>query len=364
SFKMATMVRLKKDVPPIVDECYERKNEAEAARANEFRAIVRIQAWFRGQRVRAYIRHLHKCAGFIQARWRGYLGRIYYRICVQNSVFIMKMNHYNAMATKVQKIWRGYYTRKYISNYYSRKRYLEGLQVKNEIVRNELEEYAEQQEMIEQRKREMAEKKLKDDHAAKTHYLVSTEVIPGIYNSPFLPFDRRHLYARLYPSEKEYLLRSTRPRSHKIVEPKEPEFDATSKSYSLPKHKPLPPIGPKPQGPFRDAAEVQAQRYKPFQPSLRVATNYLSVEEAREAMKAEEWVNRINDNTFQPFSRRDRDYEPLLHTTSQFGHLPYGTNYFREEKIDKHVVQQSFQSVVAPIPILEKLNDTYSQGQV
>ena len=50
------------------------------------------------------------------------------------------------------------------------------------------------------------------------------------------------------------------------------------------------------QGPFRDPREVQRQRYKPWQPSLRVATAYTSVEEAREKMKQEEWVTRINDN--------------------------------------------------------------------
>lgn len=32
-------------------------------------------------------------------------------------------------------MWRGYYIRKYVFNYYSRKRYLEALQIKNEIVR-------------------------------------------------------------------------------------------------------------------------------------------------------------------------------------------------------------------------------------
>lgn len=40
---------------------------------------------------------------------------------------------------------------------------------------------------------------------------------------------------------------------------------------------------------------------------------------------------------FQPFKRRDRKYEPLLHSTSKFGHLPFGTKYYREEFLDKHI---------------------------
>ncbi len=50
------------------------------------------------------------------------------------------------------------------------------------------------------------------------------------------------------------------------------------------------------QGPFRTPEEVQKQRYKGLQPTLRVATSYTSVEEAREAMKAKEWIMRVNDN--------------------------------------------------------------------
>ena len=50
------------------------------------------------------------------------------------------------------------------------------------------------------------------------------------------------------------------------------------------------------QGPFRMPEEVVKQRYKQLQPTLRVATSYTSVEEAREAMKAKEWVMRVNDN--------------------------------------------------------------------
>ena len=42
--------------------------------------------------------------------------------------------------------------------------------------------------------------------------------------------------------------------------------------------------------------EVQKQRFKAFQPTLRVATSFTSLEEAREKMKAEEWVTRLNDN--------------------------------------------------------------------
>ncbi|KAK3092742.1 hypothetical protein FSP39_006778 [Pinctada imbricata] len=351
---MAAMVRLLDQTDQIVETVYQRKNDAELQRDREFHSSLKIQAWFRGCRTRSYMHHLNSSALRIQKRWRGFLGRRYFRILVKNSVLIMKLNFYNSCATMVQKMWRGYYVRKYVYNYYSRKRYLEALQIKNEIVRSELEEYAEQQEQERRRKQEKEEKARREHLAKKNHYLISTEVIPGIFNSPFLP----------YPTDTEYMLRAVRPLLHEKKKKSEKPFDPTCKSYDLPRPKMLPPLPPKPQGPFRNPADVQEQRYKPFQPTLRVATSFTSLEEARQKMKDYEWVTRLNDNIFEPFSRRDTKYEPLLHTTSEYGHLPYGFRYYREEYLDRHLSTQPFKSVVPPIPIFEKLNDTFSQGQV
>ena len=46
--------------------------------------------------------------------------------------------------------------------------------------------------------------------------------------------------------------------------------------------------------------------------------------------------------SLQPFKRREQYYEPLLHTTSAFGHLPYGNKYFREEFPMKFISQKVF----------------------
>lgn len=55
----------------------------------------------------------------------------------------------------------------------------------------------------------------------------------------------------------------------------------------------LPPIKKKVQGPFRSPGEVLRQRYKPLQPTLRVATAYHSVEAARHELRQEEWRGRV-----------------------------------------------------------------------
>jgi hypothetical protein len=58
----------------------------------------------------------------------------------------------------------------------------------------------------------------------------------------------------------------------------------------------LPPLPQKLQGPFRDPIEVRKQRYRPFSPTLRLETDFESLNIAREKMKAKEWTERIHDN--------------------------------------------------------------------
>ena len=48
---------------------------------------------------------------------------------------------------------------------------------------------------------------------------------------------------------------------------------------------------------------------------------------------------------FVPFKKKGKHYEPLLHTTSKYGHLPYGTKFYREEFPDKHVTQVGIYSI-------------------
>ena len=58
---------------------YFSRSEADSASEVEYRAAVRIQSWFRGCRVRAYLAHLHACAGIIERNFRGHMGREEYR---------------------------------------------------------------------------------------------------------------------------------------------------------------------------------------------------------------------------------------------------------------------------------------------
>nr|XP_032803556.1 spermatogenesis-associated protein 17 isoform X2 [Petromyzon marinus] len=336
---------------------YRRHRVAEEQRDLEHRAAVRLQAHLRGCRVRANLRYLHENATVIQRHWRGYGDRKVFRAIVKEAVLKMKLAFFNAMAVKIQKIWRGYYVRKYVHNYYALRNYLDGLAIKHEIIRNELDEYAAVQSQDRQFLALQTAEQQSDYQARKTHYLLSTHQIAGIYNSPFLPC----------PMEMEYRLLQARPLSHRKPLAMMEESAGMEKSTLTP-HPPrtLPPIcAPKPQGPFKDPAVVWRQRQKPLEPSVRVATPFVCLEEAPKVLRREEWRKHATDTQFLPAvsAHKNRKYEPLLHTSSDYGHIPYGSKHFRDEQPNKIISNKAYQTVFPPIPIFEKLGKTYSQGQ-
>ncbi|NWV23748.1 SPT17 protein, partial [Origma solitaria] len=235
---------------------------------------------------------------------------------------------------QIQKMWRGYYVRKYIHNFYALKKYLNAVCVKNAFVRSELQEYAEMKKIEDKMKDLEKEEKEKKYQARKTHYLLSTAQIPGIYNSPF----------RKSPDPMELLLRKAKPLTHRKQQVKEGKGPVVYELYDWPTCKgppafvtalPLLPIGrQKPQGPFRDPAEVLWQRYKPLEPTLRVAESSNSPPaKAREGTRREEWRNLIHDNEFLPFSSYHKNYEkhePSLRRSGKYGQEAYGTKHFRD----------------------------------
>uniref|UniRef100_A0A8B9G6H8 Spermatogenesis associated 17 n=1 Tax=Amazona collaria TaxID=241587 RepID=A0A8B9G6H8_9PSIT len=287
----------------------------------EYKAAVKIQSWFQGCRVRSYLRYLNQMAIIIQRWWRGYV------------------IHLKSFSCLIQKRWRGYYIRKYVHNYYALKKYLEAISVNNEIV-SELQKYTEMMENEKKRTDLEKKEKKKKYQARKMHYLLSTEQIPGIYNSPF----------RKSPDPMELLLRKSKPLSHRQQQTKSP---FTSELYDWPTCKrpptfstgqPLPAISrQKPQGPFHDTAEVFWQRHKPLEPTWHMAAFISSpLDKAREEMKRENWGNCIHDKEFLPFSsyNKDKKYDPLIHRSGKYGHEGYGTKHFREENPKKWVADK------------------------
>jgi hypothetical protein len=250
----------------------------------------------------------------------------------------MLLDYYSSMAIRIQKRWRGFFVRKYVHNFYARKRYLEQIVHKNAVIRDRLEEYNQQtKQEIAKQLQELRERRVAEE-AKKKHFLLSTNQIPGVYNSPY----------RIYPHEMEFFMKTTKF-------PVEPHTRQKRESKTLE----LPPIK-KVQGPFRSYNEVIQQREKPLNPTLRVATSFFTLEAAREQMRADEAVARVHDDVFLPFQRFRYPYQRLLHSASEYGHID--PNYLRTVEPEKHVSDKDFKRVLSPIPVFEKFGQTYSKG--
>uniref|UniRef100_A0A8C2B2I7 Spermatogenesis associated 17 n=1 Tax=Cyprinus carpio TaxID=7962 RepID=A0A8C2B2I7_CYPCA len=308
---MATLEKLYKQVENI-------KAIAEENRQKENEAAVRIQSWFRGCQVRAYLSHLHKNATSIQKIWHGLTARALFR-----------------QRVKIQQRWRGYYVRKYVHDYYARKRYLEGLTRKNKHIRRDLEEVAELQWKERERITLEKQEKEKNIQAQRLHFLLSTKQCLGVFNSPF----------RTEPDETELRLRKVRPLLVRSA-PKERKTPNITPDLNnlMPNRERLPPIHKKPQGPFRPALEVQQQRHRPLEPSLHVITSITALEEAREELKRQEWRTR------------------LMHTSTPFEQVAFGTKHFREEHKEYLKGKKPFKTVFTTCHVFDKFGRLYSSA--
>ncbi|XP_047696749.1 spermatogenesis-associated protein 17 [Prionailurus viverrinus] len=361
---MATLARLQARSTFLVQQYYFRNSAVDVFRKKEYDAAVKIQSWFRGCRIRAYLRYLHRAATVIQKCWRGYLGRQHYQLIVKLEFCTMKMNLYNAMAVRIQKRWRGYRIRKYCFNYFYLKEYLKAVSETNDAVREALEEFAEMKEREEKKADLEREEKKRDYQARKMHYLLSTKQIPGIYNSPF----------RKDPDPWELRLQKAKPlisQRPKVKQKRDVNISsrlACTSARSLPQSEILPPIDRKQcQGPFRDITEVLEQRYKPLEPTLWMAEPINELKMAREELRKQEWMRNINDNMFLPFSsyHKNKKYIPLMHSSSKYGPNSYGSQHFRDENPKKWICDKDFQTVLPSFDLFSKYGKLYSKaGQI
>ncbi|XP_049625495.1 spermatogenesis-associated protein 17 [Suncus etruscus] len=355
---MATLARLQARARSLGRQYYYRSSVVDAYRKKENDAAVKIQSWFRGCRVRAYIRYLHKMATTIQKWWRGYLGRRVYQMKVKEACFNMKMDLYNAMAVRIQRRWRGYRIRKYCFNYYYLKEYLRAVSETNEAIREALAEFAEMKAREEKKARLEQEEKKQAYLARKMHYLLSTNQIPGIYNSPF----------RSKPDPWELRLQKAKPLSHP-PRPPEPkglnDWLACTSTRSFPRSPILPPINRKKcQGPFRDISEVLQQRYKPLEPSVQGTGPLWDMKEARKELRTLENSLNVQDQAFLPFTNyhKNKTYLPMIHTSSNYGPNLYGYQTFRDKNPDKWICNKDFQTVLQSFELFSNIGKLYSRA--
>ena len=116
---------------------------AEMQRVREYNASVLLQAVLRRRQRRAGFADFRTRAVTVERVFRGHRGRNGYEDEQQARDARTRRAFWNSNAALVQKIWRGFYSRKHIHNFYLRKAYLDSVTQTGLARRQELEEHFE-----------------------------------------------------------------------------------------------------------------------------------------------------------------------------------------------------------------------------
>eukprot|EP00126_Sphaerothecum_destruens_P007543 Sdes_comp19894_c0_seq4m12239 len=194
---------------------------------------------------------------------------------IREKLYRERIEYYGKKAVLIQKIWRGFFTRKYVHNFYVLKKYLKEVQEKNEIVLKDLKLYEKQQQ------EKLHQKKLQQIQIEESLRRGSP---PRIAKKSAIDENEN---LRLFQSSKMpvYL----------------PELDPYSEGFS--RHRSEPSLSHNQKkiqvkGPFQSRERVFYLRHRLPNPSLRVSTFYSSNKEKSFLEKEKDAFHQICDQRF------------------------------------------------------------------
>jgi len=191
---MAQLALLKQNcVQGLEDEFFQLQNQAEVARTREMEAAIKIQARCRGIMTRNRTKNLTTAVNQIQRVFRGHLGRKRFGEYHRANARAEREAYFNKAVTVMQRFWRGYAVRKFVCDFYGRKRWLEKVLKVSEDLRAEMQANYLKQKQDEEVKAQMEYmNRFRTDIKGK-HHLTSTRAQPGVYN--------RHMPLRMVGSQ-------------------------------------------------------------------------------------------------------------------------------------------------------------------
>ncbi|OAD61536.1 Spermatogenesis-associated protein 17 [Eufriesea mexicana] len=177
---MASVAEFRVDLVDFQEKIERWDHAAEATRHLYFIAARRIQAWIRGILTRNHFRLLHESAVIVQRHWRGYRTRTIVDRCLIERVHQMWQDHYDKMATRIQALWRGYWTRRTALDIRKMRQWLDQVYAKNEETVMSMKKFRQQeidvvQAIIEQESMQWILFVL-----FKLHHLLRTAQRPGV----------------------------------------------------------------------------------------------------------------------------------------------------------------------------------------
>ena len=129
--------------------------------------------------------HCRRACVEIERVFRGHCGRERARAAREQRAATEESGVFQYYATVIQRAFKGYYSRKYVHDFFARKAYIESIKQKSEELRDQLSGHMEQQIEAEQDRAEAAARDEFKKVTQNLHHLLSTASTPGVYNPPY-----------------------------------------------------------------------------------------------------------------------------------------------------------------------------------
>ncbi|OHS96279.1 IQ calmodulin-binding motif family protein [Tritrichomonas foetus] len=168
----------------IADKYFAMIEEAQKHRESEFMAAIRIQMAWKAHVRRQKLAKRNKMATIIQRNFRMHQAHILVQCLRVEKAKTERIAYFNAQATKIQKCWRGFDSRRHVFDYHKQQRYLKQVADANEQMRRELDDHYAETNENERREVFKKSKRIQKRNALKQHHLVSTAAIPSIFQPP------------------------------------------------------------------------------------------------------------------------------------------------------------------------------------
>ena len=165
----------------VVKRCRKLVRAASDAAKSEHDAAVKIQSFVRLHFLRIWYNHVLALIIRGQRIYRGHAGR---KRAVQLTAKRREwetMSFFHYQACMCQRIFRGYYSRRFRHDFHARKNYIRNILKKSEELRKSLAEHREIAAREEQDRRMAKAQEEFKNVAQNLHHLLSTKSCPGIY---------------------------------------------------------------------------------------------------------------------------------------------------------------------------------------
>ena len=167
----------------VMSEFYDLINETEKYRLKELRAAVKIEALWRMYKQRKNYLHQQWAVSVIKRVFRGYRTRKNFWKLTSNALAYQRREFFSSGAVSIQRIYRGFYSRKYLHDFYARKKYLKYIDGENQLRLETMNQYRQKLIADEQKRQEDYARMEFYKLSTNLHHLTSTKAVPGVYKT-------------------------------------------------------------------------------------------------------------------------------------------------------------------------------------